>query len=60
MSHNELDQYFQLVHALTYHHKYSLTEIEDMVPWELNVHLTLIQATMQKAEQEAQQLAQSM
>ena len=28
--------------ALMQHHKYSLTEIENMVPWEREVYLTLL------------------
>ena len=28
--------------ALMQHHKYSLTEIENMIPWEREVYLTLV------------------
>ena len=28
--------------ALMQHHKYSLTEIENMIPWEREVYLTLL------------------
>jgi hypothetical protein len=28
--------------ALTFHHKYSLTEIEGMIPWERDAYLRLI------------------
>ena len=28
--------------ALMHHHKYSLTEIENMIPWEREVYLTLL------------------
>lgn len=24
------------------HHKYSLTELEDMIPWERNIYITLL------------------
>jgi hypothetical protein len=29
--------------ALMQHHKYSLTEIENMIPWEREVYLTLLE-----------------
>ena len=29
--------------GLMQHHKYSLTEIENMIPWEREVYLTLLQ-----------------
>ena len=29
--------------ALMQHHKYSLTEIENLIPWEREVYLTLLQ-----------------
>jgi len=28
--------------SLTYHHKYSLTEIEGMIPWERDAYLKII------------------
>jgi|TARA_Y100000034_G_scaffold37350_1_gene45925 hypothetical protein len=28
--------------ALMQHHKYSLTEIENMIPWEREIYLTLL------------------
>ena len=29
--------------GLMQHHKYSLTEIENMIPWEREIYLTLLQ-----------------
>ena len=28
--------------ALMHHHKYSLTELENMIPWEREIYLTLL------------------
>jgi len=39
--------------ALMHHHKYSLTEIENMMPWEREVYLTLLAQWLEE-EQERQ------
>ena len=36
--------------ALVQHHKYSLTEIENMIPWEREVYLTLLQQHIEEEE----------
>ncbi len=38
MSHISLESYFKLNFALMQHHKYSLTEIENMMPWERDIY----------------------
>lgn len=42
LSHNSLENYFKLNFALMQHHKYSLTEIENMMPWEREVYVGLL------------------
>ena len=42
MAHIDLESYFKLNFALMQHHKYSLTEIENMMPWERDIYLTLL------------------
>jgi len=32
------------------HHKYSLTELEDMIPWERDVYVNLLLAFLQEEE----------
>lgn len=34
--------YFETNFAMIHHHKYSLTEIENMVPWERQVYIALL------------------
>ena len=41
MAHMDLESYFKLNFALMQHHKYSLTEIENMMPWERDIYLGL-------------------
>ena len=43
MAHEDLESYFKVNYALMQHHKYSLTELENMIPWEREVYLTLLQ-----------------
>ena len=38
-----LEAYFKLNFALMQYHKYSLTEIENMIPWERDIYVTLLQ-----------------
>ena len=43
MAHADLASYYKINFALMQHHKYSLTELENMIPWEREVYLTLLQ-----------------
>jgi len=42
LSHESLVNYFQLNFSLMQHHKYSLTELENMLPWEREIYVTLL------------------
>ena len=42
MSHIDLESYFKINFSLMQHNKYSLTEIENMMPWERDIYLTLL------------------
>ena len=42
MAHTSLESYYKVNFALIQHHKYSLTEIENMIPWEREVYVTLL------------------
>jgi len=48
MSYNTLENYFRTNFALMQHHKYSLTEIENMVPWEREVYIALLLAYLEE------------
>jgi hypothetical protein len=36
--------------GLVQHHKYSLTEIENLIPWEREIYLTLLQQYVEEEE----------
>lgn len=42
MGYDSLMGYFKTNFALMHHHKYSLTEIESMIPWERFVYIDLL------------------
>ena len=43
MAHEDLASYYKVNFSLMQHHKYSLTELENMIPWEREVYLSLLQ-----------------
>jgi len=43
MGHNNLENYYILNFALMQHHKYSLTEIENMIPYERDIYSTMLE-----------------
>lgn len=51
--HNSLENYYKTNFALAQHHKYSLTEIENLMPWERDVYVNLLLAYI--AEEERRQ-----
>ena len=55
MSHISLESYFKLNFALMQHHKYSLTEIENMMPWERDIYLGLLNQYIEEENLKAQQ-----
>ena len=50
MVHMSLENYFRLNFALMQYHKYSLTEIENMMPWERDIYVGLLQAHLEEEE----------
>lgn len=42
---------------MMHHHKYSLTELEDMLPWERDVYVVLLVQHIEKENERLKQLA---
>ena len=42
MAHEDLVSYYKLNFALMQHHKYSLTELENMIPFEREIYVGLL------------------
>ena len=43
MAHTNIESYYKVNFSLIQHHKYSLTELENMIPWEREIYLSLLQ-----------------
>jgi hypothetical protein len=55
MAHMDLESYFKLNFALMQHHKYSLTEIENMMPWEREIYTGLLSQYVEEENLKAKQ-----
>jgi hypothetical protein len=55
MAHTSLESYFKINFAMMQHHKYSLTELENMMPWEREVYVSLFQQHVEEENLKAQQ-----
>ena len=55
MAHEDLESYFKTNFALMQHHKYRLPELENMIPWEREVYLNLLQQYIEEENLKAQQ-----
>lgn len=52
LGHDNLMNYFKTNFALMQHHKYSLTELENMIPWERVIYIELLKTYLKEQEQQ--------
>jgi hypothetical protein len=52
LGHNSLESYYETQFSLIQHHKYSLTELENMIPYELDLYVTMLIEHLKRVEQE--------
>lgn len=57
MAHMDLMGYYKLNFSLMQYHKYSLTEIENMIPWERDVYVILLKNHLEEEKLKAEQNA---
>ena len=50
-----LENYFRLNFAMMQYHKYALTEIENMIPWERDIYVGLLQSHLEEERLKEQQ-----
>ena len=55
MAHTSLESYYKVNFALLQHHKWSLSEIEGMLPWEKEIYVSLLQQHIEEENLKAQQ-----
>lgn len=51
-SYDSIVNYYKVNFALMQHHKYSLAELESMIPWERYVYIDLLTEHLRKQEQD--------
>lgn len=62
LGYDKLENYFKTNFALIQHHKYSLAEIENMMPWERSIYIGLLTNYIKEREtqqREAEMIARS-
>jgi hypothetical protein len=55
MSYMELESYYKINFALMQFHKYSLTEVENLIPFEREIYLSLLQQHIEEEKLKQQQ-----
>ena len=51
MIHDSLTNMYHMNFALMQHHKYSLTELDNMIPFERNIYVTLLKQHLEEEEE---------
>ncbi len=60
LSHNNLANYYSLVFSLAQHHKYSITEVEELVPFERDIYVAMLMDHLEKEKQRNEERAAKM
>ena len=53
--HMDLESYYRLNFSLIQYHKYSLTEIENLIPWERDIYIEMLKAHLEEEKLKQQQ-----
>jgi hypothetical protein len=51
----DLENYYKLNFSLMQYHKYSLTEIENLIPWERDIYVGMLQQYLEDERLKQQQ-----
>ncbi len=55
MMHNNLINYYERIFAFKQYHKWSISEIKNLIPWELDVMIGLLSNYIEKVEMDRKQ-----
>jgi hypothetical protein len=55
MGYISLEVYYETNFALMHHHKWSLTEIESLMPWERDVYVSMLSAFLEEEKLKMEQ-----
>lgn len=52
LSHNTLARYYSMIFSLAQHHKYSITEIENLIPYERDLYVDMLLEFLEQQKQD--------
>jgi hypothetical protein len=55
MIYMDLENYYRLNFALLQYHKYSLTEIENLIPWERDIYVMMLKNHLEEEKLKQEQ-----
>jgi len=55
LRHDNLKNYYTTNFALMQHHKYSLTELESMLPWEREIYVSMLSQYIEEENEKIKQ-----
>jgi|TARA_R100001443_G_scaffold32139_2_gene46276 hypothetical protein len=55
MVHMDLENYYKINFALLQFHKYSLAEVENLIPWERDIYIGMLQQHLEDEKLKQQQ-----
>lgn len=51
LSHNTLENYYATVFSLVQHHKYSISEVENLIPFERDIYVQMLVDYIKQVEE---------
>lgn len=51
LSHTSLINYYKTIFALVQHHKYSIAEIENLIPFERDIYVDMLKEYLEELEE---------
>lgn len=51
MSHNSLQNYYSTTFSLVQHHKYSISEVENLIPFERDIYVQMLVDYIKQVEE---------
>ena len=55
MVHMDLESYYKINFSLLQYHKYSLTEVENLIPWERDIYIGMLKQHLEDEKLKQQQ-----
>lgn len=52
LNHNTLENYYKTIFSMVQHHKYSITEIENLIPFERDIYTEMLITYLREVEEE--------